>query len=110
MPTSRATKPKTSRIRFAHVDPEIPAVDIELRGMDPVLGLEPGSWTDYLTVPGNSTYAWIRPSDDPASIYHELPLDLGPNENVTAYLGGSPEIPTVELVIVSDPLARGRKQ
>lgn len=110
MPTSRATKPRTSRIRFAHVDPEIPAVDIELRGMEPVLGLEPGSWTDYLTVPGNSSYAWIRPSDDPASIYHELPLDLGPNQNVTAYLGGSPQVPTVELVIVSDPVAKGKKK
>ena len=75
-----------------------------------VLGLEPGSWTDYLTVPGSSSYAWIRPSDDPASIYHELPLDLGPNENVTAYLGGSPDIPSVELVLVSDPLAKGKKK
>lgn len=110
MPTASTTKPKTSRIRFAHVDPEIPAVDIELRGMEPVLGLEPGSWTDYLTVPGNSSYAWIRPSDDPASIYHELPLDLRPNENVTAYLGGSPDIPSVELVLVSDPLAKGKKK
>lgn len=110
MPTSRATKPETSRIRFAHVDPEIPAVDIELRGMEPVLRLEPGQWTDYMTVPGNSSYAWIRPSDDLASILHEVPLDLGPNENVTAYLGGSPEIPSVDIVIVSDPVAKAKKK
>jgi hypothetical protein len=110
MPTSRAKKPRTSRIRFAHVDPEIPAVDIELRGMEPVLRLEPGQWTDYMAVPGNSSYAWIRPSDDVASIFHEVPLDLGPNENVTAYLGGSPEIPSVDIVIVSDPVAKGKKK
>jgi len=110
MPTSLASKPKTTRIRFAHVDPEIPAVDIELRNMEPVLRLEPGQWTDYMTVPGNSSYAWIRPSDDVSSIFHEVPLDLGPRENVTAYLGGSPEIPSVDIVIVSDPFAKGKKK
>ncbi len=108
-PTSLGPKVRTTQLRFAHIDPEIPAVDIELKGMEPVLGLAPGEWTDYLTVPGNSTYAWIRPSDNPTDTYHELPLDLGPGTNVTAYLGGSAAIPTVEFVLVQDPFAKGKK-
>lgn len=110
IPTSKAPKPKTSRIRFAHIDPEIPAVDIDLRGMDPILGLEVGEWTDYMTVPGNSSYVWIRPSDDPMGIYHEFPLDLAPGENLTGYLAGSPDIPTVEVVLVPDAYAKSKKK
>ncbi len=110
VPTSTAPKPKVSQIRFAHIDPEIPAVDIDLRGMEPIVGLEAGEWTDYMTVPGNSSYVWIRPSDRPQDIYHEFPLDLGPGENLTGYLAGSPDIPTVEVVIVSDPVAKAKKK
>jgi|GEM_PF-4499938 len=104
-PTGVVAKAKTPQIRFAHVDPEIPAVNIEIEGLDPVEGLAVGEWTDYLTLPGDSSYLWIRPADDPNGIYHEMPLDLGPG-NYTAYLGGSAAIPTVEFVIVKDKAAR----
>ena len=104
-PASVAAKAKTPQIRFAHIDPEIPAVNIEIEGLDPVEGLAAGEWTDYITLPGDSSYLWIRPADDPNGIYHEMPLDLGPG-NSTAYLGGSAAIPTVDFVIVKDKAAK----
>ncbi|MEA2026231.1 MAG: DUF4397 domain-containing protein [Chloroflexota bacterium] len=109
-PTSVVAKAKTPQVRFAHIDPEIPAVRIEIEGLDPVERLELGEWTDYITLSGDSSYLWIRPADDPNGIYHELPLDLVAGENYTAYLGGSATIPTVDLVIARDAVARKGKK
>lgn len=106
-PTAVAPKAKTPRIRFAHVDPEIPAVDIEIDGVDNIEGLAVGEWTDYITMPGDSSYLWVRPANT-GGIYHEMPLDLGPG-NSTAYLGGSPDIPSVDFVFVEDKVAKKKK-
>jgi len=102
----KAPKAETPQIRFAHVDPEIPPVSIEIEGLDPIEGLAVGAATDYITLPGESSYVWIRLASNPETIYHETPLDLTSGQNVTAYVGGSAAVPSVDFVIVVDPVAK----
>lgn len=103
--TSRAPAAKTPRIRFVHADAETPALDIELRDLDPVLDLEFGETTEYITLADQSSYLWLRPADGSGGPFHETPLDLGPG-NYTAYVGGTPEPPTIDMVIVPDKTAK----
>lgn len=109
-PSGPSPRTKGALIRFAHIDPEIPAVDIELQGLDPVVGLEPGQWTDYIAIPEHLDFVRIHPSSDPMDTYHEFPIDFSPGDHVTAYLGGSPVIPTVEVVMTVDPVAKAKKR
>jgi hypothetical protein len=108
-PASLAAKAATPQIRFAHIDPETPAVNIEIEGLDPVEGLAVGEWTDYMPLPGGESYLWIRPADDPGGIYHETPFGVDPG-NSTVFVGGSAAIPTVEIVVSPDPVLKAKKQ
>lgn len=103
---SKVPKAETPQIRFAHVDPEIPPVNIEIEGFDPIEALAVGEVTDYITLPGDSSYVWIRLASNPETIYHETPLDLTSGQNVTAYVGGSSAVPSVDFVLVVDPVAK----
>ncbi len=103
--TSRAPAAETPQIRFVHADAETPALDVELRDLDPILDLEFGESTDYITLADQSSYAWFRPADGSGGPFHEMPLDLGPG-NYTAYVGGTPEPPTIDIVIVPDKLGK----
>ena len=103
---NRVPKAETPQIRFAHVDPEIPPLNIEIEGFDPIEALAVGEVTDYITLPGDSSYVWIRLASKPETIYHETPLELTSGQNVTAYLGGSSAIPSVDFVLVVDPVAK----
>lgn len=107
--TARAAGADTPRIRFVHADAETPTLDIELRDLDPVLDLAFGESTDYLTLADQSSYAWLRPADGSGGMLHEMPLDLGPG-NYTAYIGGTAEPPTIDMVIVRDEVAGAKKR
>jgi hypothetical protein len=109
VPTSRGPGAETPRIRFVHADAETPSIDIELRDLDPVLNLEFGEATDYITLAEESSYFWIRPADGSGGPFHEAPLDLGPG-NYTAYVGGAPEPPTIDIAVVQDKLAKTKKK
>jgi hypothetical protein len=108
VPTSRGPGAETPRIRFVHADAETPSIDIELRDLAPVLNLEFGEATDYITLAEESSYFWIRPADGSGGPFHEAPLDLGPG-NYTAYVGGTPEPPTIDIAVVQDKLAKTKK-
>lgn len=107
-PTTTAKAAKTPQIRFVHADADTPTVDIDLRDLDLIEGLAFGDVTDYVTLPSDSSYVWIRPFDGSGGPLHETPLDLGPG-NYTAYLGGSADDATVEFVIVQDATAKKKK-
>ncbi len=104
-PMTKARAAKTPQIRFVHADADTPTVDIDLQDLDLIEGLAFGDMTEYVTLPGDSSYFWIRPNDGSGGPFHEAPLDLGPG-NYTAYLGGSANDATVEFVIVRDAVAK----
>jgi len=95
-----------SKVRFVHLSPDAPAVDIVVKNGDPIFSnIAYRQVTDYVGITPMTLMLEVRPAGQKKSVLEIPPLRLRPNRSYTIYaVGKLSGQPPLEPLLVQDTL------
>ena len=108
-PNGAASKVKESRMRFAHVAPDVAAMDILIDDVLVVEGLEFGAASDYVGPLAADAFFQMRPAGTADTVV-QAPLSPAPRTSYTGFIAGSLDDSDLTLAISEDPKPKKKKK